>query len=128
MNSLSIKTKEIEGHSSHIKQKSGPDSSVISSGMLTQSSFQDGKIIGGDAKYNSGAIQPTQEDDAISSNSSHDFSNGDEKNTAFEEEENLLVSPALTGDKSYRSVQNSLSKNIKTRNENATILSGNKSE
>jgi len=41
MNSLSIKTKdsEAEGRTSHIKQKSGPDSSVISSGMLTQSSF-----------------------------------------------------------------------------------------
>ena len=61
MNSLSIKTKESEKEvrTSHVKQKSGPDSSVISSGMLTQSSFQDGKIVGGDAKYNLGAIQPT---------------------------------------------------------------------
>jgi len=37
MNSLSIKTKESEKEvlTSHVKQKSGPDSSVISSGMLT---------------------------------------------------------------------------------------------
>ena len=58
MNSLSIKTKNSDqtGRTSHIKKRSGPDSSVISSGMLTQSSIQDGKLIGGDAKYNSNAI------------------------------------------------------------------------
>lgn len=107
MNNLSIKTKnsDIDVRPSHLKKKSGPDSSVISSGMMTESSIQDGKMVGGDAKYSSNAIQPTIEDDAISSSPSHDFDEEDENlDCAFEEEENLLVSPTRTGDKSYRSV------------------------
>lgn len=62
MNTLSINTKNSEQQvrTSHVKKRSGPDSSVISSGMMTSSSLQDGKLIGGDAtKYNSNAIQPT---------------------------------------------------------------------
>ncbi len=41
MNNLSIKTKnsELGGRPSHLKKPSGPDSSVISSGMMTESSI-----------------------------------------------------------------------------------------
>ena len=120
MNNLYIKTKnsDLGGRPSHLKKPSGPDSSVISSGMMTESSIQDGKMVGGDAKYSSNAIQPTIEDESISSSPSHDFSEEDEGNLdiAFEESEENLRSPELTGNKNYNSVNNSLTKKDRTRN------------